>query len=88
MECGVYGMDGQVAVGAVEEEVKQKHGVVRIQLHLLEEDNVVDIQYHLETAILKDVDVCCFKFLAFPKILLIFMYKIKLTNTYLTFEMI
>ena len=44
MECGVNGMDGQVAVGAVEEEVKQDHGVVRILLHLLEEDNAVDIQ--------------------------------------------
>ena len=44
MESGVNGMDGQVAIGAAEEEAKQKHGVVRIQLHLLEEDNAVDIQ--------------------------------------------
>ena len=44
MECGVNGMDGQIAVGVVEEEDKREHGAVRIQLHLLEEENAVDIQ--------------------------------------------
>ena len=37
-------MTGLHVLRPVEEEVKQDHGVVRILLHLLEEDNAVDIQ--------------------------------------------
>ena len=44
MECGVNGIDGQVAVGVVEEEDKREPGAVRILLHLGEENNALDVR--------------------------------------------